>query len=535
LLLAGYALGLVMACGARSALDAGPLVPPPPECDVDADCPGHDDLCKPIRCVDSKNYKDKLPAVPAGVLLPPRVCFAADGVKCDDADPCTADSCDAKTGMCGHSPATPDLDKDGHRAPLPGHKAGDAGSCGDDCNDASEAAFPGNPEVCDGVDNDCNGVVDDGAQFVPLDQEPVRISGNIAPAGPGGLAFGEDSYLAIYWGSTEGGTDVYETRLDASGKKVDPIEQRIVLTNADSGGGPIVWIGDRYGLAWQDRRDNDYEIYFTELGPDGKKVMADRRLCAADNFSVNPDIAWNGSEFVVAWQDKRNGEFQVFAQRVALDGTPQGANVVLSTEKLDGSDEEAPNLASGKKTIGLVYAEGGVGVQEIRFKSFEQTTLKYVAGPKTVSKTGVDSVGPQVVWNEDRYVIAWYERTGSTPAVFAATVDEQGNVLTPRTAVSAPPAGKRSRYPQLLPLGDRLLFVYSDDRDANQGYELYSRMLSSSLMPITAETRLTKAAFHSIYPIPAFGPKGDVGILFEDDRSGGEHHVYFTRLGCVTK
>ncbi len=32
-----------------------------------------------------------------------------------------------------------------------------------DCNDAEPAAFPGNPEVCDAIDNDCNGVVDDGA------------------------------------------------------------------------------------------------------------------------------------------------------------------------------------------------------------------------------------------------------------------------------------------------------------------------------------------------------------------------------------
>ena len=32
----------------------------------------------------------------------------------------------------------------------------------DDCNDANAAAFPGNPEVCDGADNDCNTVIDDG-------------------------------------------------------------------------------------------------------------------------------------------------------------------------------------------------------------------------------------------------------------------------------------------------------------------------------------------------------------------------------------
>ncbi|MBM4365891.1 MAG: putative metal-binding motif-containing protein [Deltaproteobacteria bacterium] len=32
----------------------------------------------------------------------------------------------------------------------------------DDCDDAEAKAYPGNTEVCDGIDNDCNGTVDDG-------------------------------------------------------------------------------------------------------------------------------------------------------------------------------------------------------------------------------------------------------------------------------------------------------------------------------------------------------------------------------------
>jgi hypothetical protein len=33
-------------------------------------------------------------------------------------------------------------------------------SCNGDCNDGAAAAFPGNPESCDGLDNDCDGTVD---------------------------------------------------------------------------------------------------------------------------------------------------------------------------------------------------------------------------------------------------------------------------------------------------------------------------------------------------------------------------------------
>jgi len=52
-----------------------------------------------------------------------------------------------------------DIDADGYGSP------GDAGCPGgaiEDCDDLEPAVFPGNPEVCDDLDNDCNGQTDDG-------------------------------------------------------------------------------------------------------------------------------------------------------------------------------------------------------------------------------------------------------------------------------------------------------------------------------------------------------------------------------------
>ena len=33
---------------------------------------------------------------------------------------------------------------------------------GGDCDDTESTVFPGAPEICDGLDNDCDGAIDDG-------------------------------------------------------------------------------------------------------------------------------------------------------------------------------------------------------------------------------------------------------------------------------------------------------------------------------------------------------------------------------------
>jgi hypothetical protein len=58
------------------------------------------------------------------------------------------------------------LDQDGYSA-----------SCGD-CNDNDASVNPLALEVCDGVDNDCNGLVDDGLGTIPADNILGACSGN---------------------------------------------------------------------------------------------------------------------------------------------------------------------------------------------------------------------------------------------------------------------------------------------------------------------------------------------------------------------
>ena len=307
------------------SIDAGPDATKP-DCVTDQDCVS-DDLCSHSSCIEGK-------------------CAAPVLVNCDDKDECTEDTCKPESGKCDHRQLALDQDGDGYKGPRPGYAPGAPGSCGDDCDDTNPKAHPGGIEVCDGVDNNCNGVIDEGMTYVPVGMPDVRVSElDQKQAGRGGLAWNESFYAAAYSG--EGQTTAWKTYvkgLSADGSTKfgkDPI----TLVPSDTFTGPIVWTGAIFGTAWEDRRDDDYEIYFNRIDAERQE---DRRGSSRSptrrNFSLHPAMIWNGAEFVLVWDDRRNGldDYRIYGQRLTVDGQLLGDNVELTGPERAPSHRRSP-------------------------------------------------------------------------------------------------------------------------------------------------------------------------------------------------
>lgn len=477
-----------------------------PECIFDADCSGRF-ACSLGTCV-------------GGSCQPgaPRVC--------DDGDECTRDRCDEASGECVFASLVRDEDQDGHFGPRPGFAAGEPGSCGDDCDDTSNLAFPGGTEVCDGVDNDCNGVVDDNATYLPAAEGDVRISGAaLRQAAAGGLVFGDGRYAATYTGQAAHWTNFAQGLSETGGSVPGFPETALTSVNNDNFTGPVVWTGAVFATVWEDRRDNDYEIYFNRMDPSGKKLGADVRVSSAFGFSLNPSLLWNGSQYIIVWQEERNAAFVLIGRVLSADGALEGEEQQFT---LASTEAESPVLAEGERALGVAFNRNQGFGQEAGFMVLSPD-LQVVSEPISLDTDG--AVEPSAVWLGDRFVVAWGRR-GVAPgdAIWGATVDEAGNVLRPATQLTSGASFARSHA--MLPLGDRVLLVWADDHDGN--YELYSKMLSSDLEELSPRERITFDGSDTVGPLAAFGPGGDVGVLF-DDRRDGSWQAYFTRLQCSAR
>lgn len=539
------------ACGARSEISKkgpGDI----PECIVDADCEGFDNKCRNVRCTlvpddgsggsgtsssSSSNGSTGTGTSSAtgGLGNFPLVAKCVEGVPvdCDDGDVCTIDKCEPESGECVYTDAAVDLDKDGVKGPREGATWTDPieFSCGNDCDDTNDQAFPGNPnEPCDGVDNNCNGIVDDNMTFVPYSGAQEKQISAHASADTGGLAYNGTNYAALFTESRPPpeSTDMFRSMLTGLGDQVPPGQERVTAVNGDSFAGPVLWIGDRFGVVWSDRRDSDYEIYFTELDEKGTKIRPDQRLTNAPEFSIYPDLAFTGNHFITVWQDERSGLFDIYGQVLDLDGNLVGGNVPLT--KATTVPNEAPAIAATSAGIGVAWTHNDTFVHIVMFQRFD-FDLNPIGDPIELTDGTTEAVYPTIAFNKDRYIVAWADKSAFPKAIYATVIGLDGTVLVPPTAVTNP-GSFRSRYPTLRALGDRTLLVYSDDRDGGR-YELYSRVFDNDLQPISAEFRVTNAPEDSIKPKITFGPDGDVGVLFRDDRTG-EQQVWFTRLKCQT-
>ena len=101
-------------------------------------------------------------------------------------------------------------------------------------------------------------------------------------------------------------------------------------------------------ITWVDYRNSNYDIY--------AQRYTNNRTPLNSNFKVNddlgiptqrsPSICTDGiGNFVITWEDKRNGNFDIYAQRYSSDGSVMGPNFTVNDDQ-GGSRQESPSICT---------------------------------------------------------------------------------------------------------------------------------------------------------------------------------------------
>jgi Putative metal-binding motif len=473
---------------------------------IEASCVTNDDcnngnLCESRQCIEG-------------------FCHLVAKVSCESKDACVTSRCESSTGACVTTPRTSDEDGDGHRAPLLGKRPGEAGACGDDCDDTRANAFPGGVETCDGADNDCNGIVDDhGSYGAPSAPVLVSIS-SMHEAIPASMTYASGDFAITTIQRDERWHGYFQKVKSDGSPAVSPVA--LTLESSDAMAGPIVWTGATFATAWEDRRDRSYDIYFNRLDPSGKKLGPDIRITNNDGFSVSPSLLWDGEGYLLAYSDQIDADmFQIFTRRLDALG-----NVVGELNPITDpfTDARGPRLLRTALGLTVVYQ----AINDGFFLQSLKPDLTKTGAPVKIPLT--DPGEMSIRFSLDRFFVAWSEKTESVGrAIWAMTLDEQGNVIDePRVLVEGRSV---ARSPTWVALGDRAYLVWADDYYHYGTYELSGQLFDSSLSKLGERTQLTNLYADTFDPTAVIGG-GNLGIAFRS-RALGTWQTYFLSLGCV--
>jgi hypothetical protein len=254
--------------------------PPKPECVVAADCDDHL-ACNGVESCDM------------GVCKPGTApCANPDAAHCDVI--CTEAGGAASCLVQGQ-----DKDHDTYLSKLCLSSAKPA----TDCDDNVATTHPGAPELCDRVDNNCNGLIDlsDGL-LVSGKSDPIGAATSSTRATPA-IAWATDKavYGLVWYDETTGtnGDVFFETFNTAGVTQVAAEEINAQKGTSSTAGLGLTFGGDSFGLAWITGGAKD--TYFTTVSSAGAVKLS--QVVVGDlDFSSGPKVARvpNGA-WAVVW------------------------------------------------------------------------------------------------------------------------------------------------------------------------------------------------------------------------------------------
>ncbi|MDY7226215.1 putative Ig domain-containing protein [Hyalangium rubrum] len=210
--------------------------------------------------------------------------------------------------------------------------------------------------------------------------------------------------------------------------------------------------GTNFLLVWSDVRGSDPDIY-------GARISVAGELLAPGAFPIStapgeqsfPDVAFNGTNFLVTWNDSRTGD----ASNIY--------GVLVST-------------------AGAIRDPG-----QFKLSTGPSGTEKYVPS--------VDCVGSEclVIWSERRATTSW--------DILGVTVNASGTVTSAGDQVIS--GVNRGQYvPEVVRAGPGYVAAWSDQRDAS-AYGIYGVEVSATAQPATATGTDIEAQASSTYERPA--------------------------------
>jgi hypothetical protein len=357
-----------------------------------------------------------------------------------------------------------------------------------------------------------------------LDMAGIAICTSPRAQGHAEVAFDGENYLVVWQDGSSSSWDIRASRVTTDGAVLDPNGFGVATTPISQWHPDIAFDGNNYFVVWMEEvRYDTFDIYGARVSSAG--VVLDQmplRVCEAPGAQWHPRVTSNpGWGFMVAWQDYRRALWDVYAARVNTYGAvldPDGFVVC------DGSECYAPDLAFDGTLFLVAWHDKRSGGSDIYASRVTTSGQPFDPLGIPVSTAGGDQWRAAVEYDGTNFMILWADDRGGDNDIYGARMTSEGTVLDPGGLVIVS-ASQGQWHPALAYGGGQFLTAWQHDRRF-ENREIYVARVSTSGQVLDPGGKPTSAAAANSQSWPSVASDGQnfLVVWLEDDRGSGDIH-----------
>ena len=292
----------------------------------------------------------------------------------------------------------------------------------------------------------------------------------------------------LVWEDKRGGsyTYLYAQRLNVSGTPVWTANGKPFCTN-DSSRGNLSVIPDGHGgavIAWTDHRNGNADIYIQRINSNGDQLWEANGywVCTLEGIQDRTALVSDGSGgAIVVWDDWRNGNMDIYAQRIdRFSGswwTTHGVGICTESTY----NQTLPKITTdgnGGAIITWMDYRGDTDIYAQRIEA--DGTISWTTNGVVVCNAANLQGNPEIISDgQGGAIIAWLDRRNGKNDIYAQRVNSAGTPLWTSNGVAICTATNEKGDLSMAPDGSGgALISWLDSR--NLKYEIYVQKIDSS-------------------------------------------------------
>jgi len=192
----------------------------------------------------------------------------------------------------------------------------------------------------------------------------TRLTNNTADSYYPSVTASGSVVLVVWEDFRDGYWEIYCKRSTDAGASWGA-DTRVTNSTADSEDPCVAISGSVVDVVWDDYRDGNWEIYCKRSTDAGISWGADTRLTNNTADSRYPSVAAYGSVVHVAWEDTRDGNYEIYYKRSTDAGVNWGADIRLT---IDAAVSYLPSVAVSGPVVHVAWEDSRDGNSEIYYK-----------------------------------------------------------------------------------------------------------------------------------------------------------------------